>query len=133
MNDYAAFWRCIDDARHTEGHIFVLTSNTFEDVDPADIEPIRCDLAVQFQRATRDLAKDLFLDFYSADVSLSGQHAFEFGDTLSELASQWTMHIEDDHFSMGPLQRMLIQHKGKPERAVQVMPTWILTQRARLR
>lgn len=133
MNDYAAFWRCIDDAHHTEGHIFVLTSNTFEDVDPADIEPIRCDLNVQFQKATRDLAKDLFLDFYSADMSLSGLYASDVGEALSELASQWIMHLEDDHFSMGALQRMLIQHKGKPERAVQVMPTWILAQRARMR
>ncbi|KAG1056142.1 hypothetical protein G6F43_001936 [Rhizopus delemar] len=103
----------IDGVAAQEGRILCMTTNHIENLDEALIRPGRIDVRVWFGNATRSQAEELFTKFYP---NLPQN---------SPLPHLFASKIPIETFSMAHLQGFLMGHKQRPERAVELVDTWI--------
>ena len=55
----------IDGIRETPGRIIIITSNNYEDLDPALIRPGRIDITLNMKNASKDIIKEMFNHYYN--------------------------------------------------------------------
>jgi len=61
---FSGLLNALDGLTNIDGHIFVLTTNYIERLDPALIRDGRVDYRIEFPNATREQVVDMFLKFY---------------------------------------------------------------------
>ncbi|KAJ3108656.1 hypothetical protein HDU97_000512 [Phlyctochytrium planicorne] len=114
---FSGLLNAIDGVAAQEGRILIMTTNHMEKLDAALIRPGRIDVKVNFDRATKEQIRDLFIQFYPHDPSPSSHAATS--DKLTQLAELFAERIPDRELSMAAVQGFLMKHKGHPERAVE--------------
>ena len=114
----------LDGVEAIDGKIIVCTTNALQSLDPALIRPGRIDLFLEFRRATRLVAEQLFHSFYqpsSTGMGIGSDNARKEGKDafpalkkregeeavvpdLARQAQAWASFIDDDEFSLAELQ-----------------------------
>lgn len=101
---FSGLLNAIDGAMSQEGHIFIMTTNHTEKLDPALIRPGRCDVKVLIGNASHDQMVSIFLRFFPANT---------------DGAARFASLIPAGELSMAEIQDHLLFHKGYPERAIE--------------
>jgi chaperone BCS1 len=97
---FSGFLNALDGAASKDGAVVFMTTNHIARLDEALIRPGRCDVHVEFRRATADQAARMFLSFFP-----ESERAFEFADGSVGL-------------TMAEIQQHLLVHRGSEEDAV---------------
>lgn len=153
MRDSAVSLSCVlnilDGVEAIDGKIIICTTNALHSLDPALIRAGRIDLFLEFRRATRLVAEQLFRSFYqpsragvggdSAGALKEGNHAFSalekeedqggVAPDLTRQAQAWASFIDEEEFSLAELQGMLLNYKKSPLAAVEKMGEWVAKER----
>lgn len=133
----------IDGVAATEGRILVMTTNHADKLDPALLRPGRVDMAIEFGYASKSDIEELFSAIYMSlegdlprlDSSSSAAEMKEKGsvkevaDKESErvraLAKRFAASVPEDEFTPAEIQGFLLNHKGKPEEALDEVGEWV--------
>jgi len=126
----------IDGVSSREGRVLIMTTNHIENLDNALLRPGRVDVRIQFELATKELAKTLFMQIFSADdqgVISDEKGLLKKAKTtndpavvrLRELAEVFADLIPDKKLSPAEIQGFLINWKKSPEQAVVNAEEWV--------
>ena len=61
----------IDGINETSGRILILTSNHYEDLDPALIRPGRIDIHIKMDNCSKQMIQDIYTHYYKQDIDNS--------------------------------------------------------------
>ena len=100
---FSGLLNAIDGIMSQEGHIFIMTTNYIERLDPALIRPGRCDVRLEVSNASHDQLAAMFTRFFP------GREAD---------AKTFASHIPEKEISMAQIQNHLVEHKDSPEKAI---------------
>lgn len=113
---------CIDGVESAEGRILIMTTNDLDGLDPALIRAGRVDVFFEYKKATRDQARQLFVEFYrdgpsereyaKASKAPPSAGLEEREDDVSNLekeevtrmAEGWSQWVDDGEFTIATLQ-----------------------------
>jgi len=98
---FSGLLNALDGLTNIDGHIFVLTTNYIERLDPALIRDGRVDYRIEFPCANREQMVQMFLKFYPGEV----KYANKFGDVVIEVLDGGTV-------CMASLQNHFIKHRN---------------------
>lgn len=115
---FSGILNAIDGIASQEGRIFIMTTNSKDELDPAIMRPGRVDIAAEFKLASPVQAEQLFLRFYPDEADLS----VTFGS-----------HIVPDLISMAALQGLFMMFKTDPLGAVNAAPQLVSDTKESLR
>ena len=101
---FSGLINAIDGAVSQEGHIFIMTTNHTEKLDPALIRPGRCDVKLEVCNASREQLQAMFLRFFP------GREAD---------ARIYASRIPENEISMAQIQNHLVTNKTSPENAIE--------------
>lgn len=103
---FSGFLNAIDGLGDTNGHIFIMTTNHPEKLDPAIRRHGRIDLEIEFNSCTKEQAKEMFLKFFPEKY---------------EDATKFSENINNLEYTPAELQAHFISHrKSKSEDAVKL-------------
>ncbi|RKO91364.1 mitochondrial chaperone BCS1, partial [Blyttiomyces helicus] len=116
---FSGLLNAIDGVAAQEGRILCMTTNHLEALDPALIRPGRVDVRVLFDRATRQQARDLFVQFFphGEPPANSAPTTTLTSAELESLADEFARQIPDKKFSMAQIQGFLMKWKNSPRDA----------------
>ncbi|KAI5837398.1 BCS1 N terminal-domain-containing protein [Morchella snyderi] len=120
---FSGLLNAIDGVASHEGRILILTTNHPEKLDPALIRPGRVDMKIHFTLAGKDAVGGLFermFEDYSHSYSDSTSK-----QRLKEMTAEFVELIPDLTFSPAEIQGYLLQHKNRPERALERTERWV--------
>lgn len=115
---FSGILNAIDGIASQEGRIFVMTTNSKDELDAAIMRPGRVDRAAEFHLASPAQAHQLFLRFYPEE---------------SDLATDFSKHIVPDLISMAALQGLFMLFKTDPLGALKAAPQLVADTRENLR
>ena len=101
---FSGLLNALDGIASQEGRITFMTTNHIEKLDPALLRPGRCDVKLEFKKATHLQMKNLFTRFYP---------------NKPDLASKFISKMPEKSVSMAELQAHFLLNKEKPERAIE--------------
>ena len=101
---FSGLINAIDGAVSQEGHIFIMTTNHIEKLDPALIRPGRCDVKLEVSNASCDQLESMFVRFFP------GREAD---------ARIYASRIPENEISMAQIQNHLVANKSSPEKAIE--------------
>ena len=90
-----------------------MTTNHIEKLDPALIRPGRCDVKVELKKASRDMAKRLFVNFFPQEKT--------------EVAVEFAEQLPENELSMAQLQGYLLEYKTNAALALRNVPRLLRT------
>jgi len=97
---FSGLLNALDGLTNIDGHIFVLTTNFVEKLDPALIRDGRVDFRVEFPNASREQMVQMFLNFYPGEIEL----AEKFAERVTEV-------LEGEYVCMASLQNHFIKNR----------------------
>jgi len=97
---FSGLLNALDGLTNIDGHIFVLTTNYIERLDPALIRDGRVDYRIEFPNATKEQIVDMFLKFYPNEF----EYAKKFGDKVMEV-------LQGESVCMASIQSHFIKHR----------------------
>ncbi|ROW15003.1 hypothetical protein VPNG_03420 [Cytospora leucostoma] len=119
----------IDGVGATEGRILIMTTNHIEVLDEALIRTGRADRILNFTQATREQAKDMFVNAYKGVRWVKQPGDVELEDWVDEdiahLSKQFADKIRDQEFSPALLQQYFKDFRAQPRRAVEEIDAWM--------
>ncbi|CUS13367.1 unnamed protein product, partial [Tuber aestivum] len=120
----------IDGVASPEGRVLILTSNHPEKLDAALIRPGRVDMKIEFKLAEEEAIAGLFARMYEdyekkMEDERSAEERAAKEKHLSELVAKFTKIMPQGVFSPADVQGYLLQHKNRPERAVECAEKWV--------
>jgi chaperone BCS1 len=98
------------------GHVLVMTTNHLDRLDAALIRPGRVDMVVEFEYASKEQIRDLFVKMYTP-YRIDKAQKFDV-TTLSDLADKFAGIIPAGVFSPAELQQHILLHRVRPQEAV---------------
>jgi chaperone BCS1 len=101
---FSGLLNAIDGVVSQEGHIFIMTTNHIEKLDPALVRPGRCDVKLEVCNASRDQLEAMFVRFFpgrEADARL------------------YASRIPENEISMAQVQNHLVANKNSSENAIE--------------
>lgn len=105
------------------GIVFIMTVESLEGVDKSFLQPGKIDRVVHVSKATREMAEQLFQQFY---IKLTDDIETAYDETkVARWSKEWAACIQDGVFSLADLKGMLLLHRFDPEEAVRSMPGWV--------
>ena len=113
----------IDGASAPEGHLLIMTSNKPELLDEALIRPGRVDVRVEFEYATTQQIKEMFVKMYK--VTREDQKTRYDPEKADALAKQFGDKVPAGEFSPAQVQEYLIPHRTQPQEAVNGIGEWV--------
>jgi chaperone BCS1 len=133
----SAILNVIDGVAATEGRILVMTTNHPEKLDPALLRPGRVDLSIEFGYADKPVVQELFSSIYSclegegprpsgADGAVDKKEASgRDNESVLALAREFASRVPAGALTAAEIQGYLLNHKGKPEDALEGAPEWV--------
>ena len=113
----------IDGASAPQGHLLIMTSNKPEELDEALIRPGRVDMYVEFEYASHDQIRDMFMKMYKPSRS-DKKSSFDLS-TVDPLAKAFAGRVPAAEFSPAQIQQYLIPHRTRPQDAVDGIEKWV--------
>eukprot|EP01080_Neovahlkampfia_damariscottae_P011604 gene11604-4847_t len=101
---FSGLLNALDGIASQEGRITVMTTNHIEKLDPALLRPGRCDVKLEFKKATHDQIKNLFMRFYPEK---------------SQLSSKFLEKLPEKSVTMAELQAHFLLNKDEPEKSIE--------------
>lgn len=121
---FSGLLNAIDGVASQEGKLFFMTTNHIEKLDPALIRPGRCDVKVEFKRATKKQIRIMFERFYAGSNELAEKFISEIPDyavTMAQLQGHFMKYKDDPKSAVANVQKLLDEaHAEKGEEAVQI-------------
>ncbi|RPA89760.1 hypothetical protein L873DRAFT_1720560 [Choiromyces venosus 120613-1] len=116
----------IDGVASPEGRVLILTTNHPEKLDAALIRPGRVDMKIEFKLAGEEAIAGLFMRMYKEYNAkrIVDEHAAR-ERLLVDLVAKFTKTMPQEVFSPAEIQGYLLQHKNRPERAVECAEKWV--------
>lgn len=91
---FAGLLNALDGVGSQEGKLLFMTTNHIEKIDPALIRPGRCDVKIEFKRASKKQLKDLFVRFYKNETQ----------------GEEFSLKVQENFLSMAELQGFFLQN-----------------------
>lgn len=108
---FSGLLNSIDGVASQEGRLFFMTTNHIEKLDPALLRPGRCDVRVEFKRASKKQIAEMFHRFYPRE---------EHGDVVDEkLVNKLLNSIPEFTVPMAALQEHFMRYRDDPRKAVE--------------
>ena len=122
----------IDGVAAPEGHVLIMTTNKPEKLDEALVRSGRISVSVDFEKATGEQARDIFMRMYWHEEDVSGEDGSETESLakairyshLKEQARNFGEGIPDHFFSPADLQDFLLTRRKNPQRAIDEVEEW---------
>jgi SpoVK/Ycf46/Vps4 family AAA+-type ATPase len=105
---FSGLLNALDGIASQEGRLTFMTTNHIEKLDPALLRPGRCDVKLEFRKASFVQIKNLFARFYP---------------NKSGMAEKLISKIPEYSISMAELQSHFLVNKDQPERSVETIET----------
>ena len=113
----------IDGASAPTGHILNMTSNKPEALDEALIRSGRVDLKIEFNHATSDQIRELFVKMFKP-IDNEKKVRWDMAQ-IEELANKFAKIVPANEFSPAEIQEYLIPMRVRPEYAVEKAGEWV--------
>lgn len=117
------------------GRILIQTTNNIEDLDEALIRTGRADRIITFTNATREQARNMFINAYTG--TRWGQHMTREArakhpeiedwtdEDIEKLSREFSERIHDMRFSPALIQQYFKDFRAEPRRAVKELNEWM--------
>ncbi|CAZ80202.1 unnamed protein product [Tuber melanosporum] len=116
----------IDGVASPEGRVLILTTNHPEKLDAALIRPGRVDMKIEFKLAGEEAIAGLFMRILKEkEAKRAAEERAAKEKHLLELVAKFTQTMPQEVFSPAEVQGYLLQHKNRPERAVECAEKWV--------
>lgn len=133
----------IDGVAAPEGHILIMTTNAPDDLDEALVRAGRVNVKAEFNLASKDQARQMFIGMFPPDYILRKSHAAaslahgglasaateKTAIDIATLAEGFVAEIEDGDLSPAELQDFLVSHKETPSAAVEGIRAFVESKR----
>lgn len=132
---FAGILNALDGIAAQTGRLLFMTTNHKERLDPALIRPGRIDYQLQFEEATQQQVRLLFINFYRSIilvndgveeddvVSAKYQTAIE---KVEKYASEFANKIPDREYTMSQIQGIFMMHRQDPRAVVDTVENELL-------
>lgn len=91
---FAGLLNALDGVGSQEGKLLFMTTNHIEKIDPALIRPGRCDVKIEFKKASKKQLKELFIRFYQNEKQ----------------GEEFSNKVQENFLSMAELQGFFLQN-----------------------
>lgn len=130
----------IDGAGAHEDHVLILTTNFRKRLDDALIRPGRVDMQVEFQLASREEIRELFILMYSAHIKdkpvttraervpkepLASPVSSDAQDLIHQVSDDFAKKFSNRTFTAAQIQGFLLERKWEPHKALREVDAWI--------
>ena len=113
----------IDGASAPQGHVLIMTSNKPELLDTALTRPGRVDMYVEFEYASREQIRDMFLKMYTP--FRSNKNTSYDGEKLWMQAEHFADLVPAGAFSPAQIQQYILLHRVRPQDALDGIEKWV--------
>ncbi|KAL7749545.1 hypothetical protein RI367_005100 [Sorochytrium milnesiophthora] len=114
---FSTLLNILDGVIASEGRLLFMTSNS-TDLDPAILRPGRIDRRVYLGNATRAMASELFVRFYSEHTAQQPTSEEKPHRNVQEMAADFANRLPNEQFSPAHVVGYLMQYRSDPRAAV---------------
>ena len=126
MVTLAGLLNAIDGVASPSGYVLMMTTNHKDALDPALIRAGRVDMRVEFDRASQEQAKALFINMYQLVKTDDKDWIPPYDEGgIPELAVQFAERVPPRKVTCAQLQQFVLLHKTEPQVAVDGIADWI--------
>ena len=126
MVTLAGLLNAIDGVASPQGYVLMMTTNYKDALDPALVRAGRVDMKIEFDRATQEQARALFINMYKLVKTDDKDWTPPYNEnTIPALADDFAAKVPPRKVTCAQLQQFVLLHKTEPQVAVNEIADWI--------